>query len=140
MYNDAVVLYGIVPQTAHLEVPYCTLAASNFESFPTIDSALPSVTPSPASSMETPNVQGGRRASLKKLPDWARRRWGVKKRDTTFGDEWKKEMLAEERKQKAKDMIDRLRGKKVHADGEEVDSDDQGLVDSELGFLAQCYD
>ncbi|ELT96811.1 hypothetical protein CAPTEDRAFT_225138 [Capitella teleta] len=93
-------------------------------------SPLPSLTSSP--SRLTPME---RRNSLKKLPDWANRRWGLKKKAFDWEDERRREMMAEERKLKAQQMLDKLKGRRLH-DGQLVD-EEQGPSVTDYGWLAK---
>ena len=60
----------------------------------------------------------------KVLPDWARRRYGVKKKEGTWEEDERKSRKAEERKKKAMHMYEVLRGKRYEGD------DDMGLEDA----------
>ena len=75
--------------------------------------------PSPQPATPTPEPEHPRMAPEalpKVLPDWARRRWGVKKKDTSWEDELRRQRLAEERKKKAMQMYEKLRGKRYQED------------------------
>ncbi|KAK2148644.1 hypothetical protein LSH36_488g05039 [Paralvinella palmiformis] len=103
-----------------------------------------SVGPPPLPEIQSPPLTGGTDSTPRKspdkqkiIPDWVKKKYGRKKRDPNWEEEQRRKRLADERREKALGMYEKLRRKRYTDEEEEEIDLSGGPRFEDYGWLAQ---